>query len=248
MLYRWHERIVYRPSLLESDYEFEFSQLFEEIRIPDAARDLTIHALLFPTPVVVPRGVVIYFHGNRGNLQRWGKVATDFTDYGYHILLIDYPGYGKSQGEMNEPNFYRSAELTYDWVSERLPDLDIIIYGRSLGSGPAAWLAARERAQHLILETPIPSIPLLFRIRASRALVPFTPRPKFPVESYLCDVSCPITIFHGTNDWVVPYRAAERLQEQLTAKDQFITIEGGSHNNLRSYPIYQRELQCLLTN
>ncbi|WP_170110515.1 alpha/beta hydrolase [Flavilitoribacter nigricans] len=230
---------------MDPDYSFEFKHPFVELSLDDKGADRSLNALFFPVSEQA-KGIVLYFHGNADNLQRWGTYTVDFTQNQYEVLAVEYPGYGKNPGTPTEAELYKSAQLAYERARELYPADQIIIYGRSLGSGPASWLAAQHQARQLILETPFPSIPKLFRMRASVVLVPFEPNPKFPVARHLQSVSYPISIIQGTNDWVVPYRVASELRKYLKPDDQFITIEGGGHRNLRSFPEYEKILADLL--
>jgi hypothetical protein len=245
VLYGVHKHIIFQPSSLGKDYSFIFEHPFSELYLQDKQSELQLHALHFPADSV-SKGIVLYFHGNADNLQRWGRYTVDFTQRHYDVLAVEYPGYGKNPGTPSEQSLYESARLAFEWAQERYSPDKIIIYGRSLGSGPASWLAARHEVRQLILETPFPSIPNLFRMRASVALVPFEPKVKFPVATHIQSVAYPVSIFQGTNDWVVPYRVAVKLKDQLKPKDQFITIEGGSHKNLRTYTEYQKKLTDVL--
>lgn len=243
--YSLHHRIMFQPTPLAEDYQFDFEHPFSEKYLQDDSLGISLHALHFTVPDTA-KGIVLYFHGNADNLQRWGRYTVDLTQRNYEVLAIDYPGYGKSEGEPSEAAIYRSADLAYAWARERYAPEQIVIYGRSMGGAPASWLAGRQPAQQLILETPFPSVPKLFRTQASVVLVPFEPRIKFPVIHYLESVPCPVTIFHGTDDWVVPYRAAAQLKSVLKPADRFITIEGGGHKDLRSFSAYQQSLTDLL--
>lgn len=246
LLYGLQERIIFQPDVLARGYSFQFGQDFKELYLPHEGADTALHAILFPAWDSVVLGLVLYFHGNADNLQRWGQYAVDFTRRGYEVLAIDYPGYGKSGGRAGEQAMYRSAAQAFQWARERFATDRIIIYGRSLGCGPAAWLAARQEVQQLILETPFPSIPQLFRMRAGKVFVPIAPRIKFPVVEYLESVDYPVSIFQGTNDRVVPYQIAARLKTALKPEDRFYTIVGGGHKNLRHFPVYQETLATLL--
>lgn len=245
VLYGFHEHIVFQPSSLEKNYSFEFDHSFSELYLQREQPKQPLHTLFFPAEGKA-KGLVLYFHGNADNLQRWGRYTIDFTHRQYDVLAVEYPGYGKSPGKPTEQALYESARLAFSWAEKRYSPDQIIIYGRSLGSGPASWLAARQEVRQLILETPFPSIPQLFRMRASVALVPFQPRLEFPVAEYVQSIQYPISVFHGTADWVVPYRVAVQLKDHLKSEDQFITIQGGSHKNLRTYPEYQEQLGNLL--
>lgn len=244
ILYIIQDRIVFQPTTLGKDYVFQFDQPFYELPIDD--EQAAISSLYFPAASDTMKGLVLYFHGNADNLQRWGEYAIDFTQHDYGVLAIDYPGYGKSEGVPDEQALYRSAELALEWAQQFSPLEHIIIYGRSLGSGPASWLAARHEVKQLILETPFTSIPELFWKRGSKILVPFTPRTELPVAKHIQSVAYPISILQGTNDWVVPYDVAIRLQAFLKPTDHFFTIDGGGHKNLRTFPEYHEILADLL--
>lgn len=242
LLYFFQEKFIFQPTRLEQDYNYSFEQAFEELFLEDKQQSLRINALFFPA-LDTSKGLILYLHGNADNLQRWGKFAKDFTKHNYDFLGIDYPGYGKSLGSPGEQKCYQSAELAYQWARKKYKKHQIIIYGRSLGTGSAAWLASRHSAKHLVLETPFPSIPQVF---SSWAPFFFPVRHTFPVEQYIKSIPYPITIFHGTADLVVPYKAAIQLKKYLENKDKFITIPGGKHKNLNEYEQYTNHLASLL--
>ena len=244
LVYLMHERVVFQPDGLLSDYAFQFDRPFEEFFLADTSAQLRVNALYFPA-LAESKGIVLYFHGNADNLQRWGKHAGDFTRLGYSVLAVDYPGYGKSPGKPSETNCYHSAALAFDWARKRYAADSIVIYGRSLGTGVASWLAARQPAQQLILETPYTSIPDLFRYRAFQLLLPIPLKTNFPVKDYVKAVDYPVTVFHGTNDWTTPYRLALQLRE-VVGNDRFITIQGAGHKNLSDYALYHDKLKLLL--
>jgi fermentation-respiration switch protein FrsA (DUF1100 family) len=123
---------------------------------------------------------------------------------------------------------------------------DIVIYGRSMGSGPASYLASQVQAKHLILETPFYSMKSLFS-----SYYPFLPpwfsfKFKFKNFKYLKTVKYPITIFHGTNDIVVPFKGSLKLKKVLKKSDEFIVIEGGTHNDLNIFHAYKNKLNEIL--
>ncbi len=239
-------KFLFRPVKLAQDYRFKFAQPFAEHWF-DTADAVRLNALVFPTDVAPKRGVVLYFHGNRDNLQRWGAMHTAFTALGYDFCVPDYRGYGKSTGEPGETAYFNDAALMYKWLAEQYSPQNIVLYGRSLGTGMASYLAAHFPAQRLILETPFNNIPGLLASHLHREAPPFDPPLTFPNDVHLQQTTLPVLIFHGTRDRVVPYASAACLKAYLKPSDQFITIEGGSHNNLETYRVYREKLRAFLT-
>ncbi len=235
-------KALFRPSVLPAAHRFGFDgAVFEEhfLNTPDGAR---LNVLRFPTSWPQCRGVVLYFHGNRGNLQRWGFMHRDFTVRGYDFVISDYRGYGKSSGHLSERSLYEDARLVYDWVVERYPSIQIELYGRSLGSAPACFLGAHVRAHRLILETPFDSLPGLLAAYLGREHLPLRTHYTLPNNHHLRHCPLPVLLLHGTDDLVVPMRCAERLRECLKPSDEFIVIPGGTHHNLPTFDRYQEAL------
>lgn len=238
------KKVLFRPTLLLPDHQFDFGEPVEEhfLSTPDGER---LHALFIPAAEPKQR-VVLYFHGNRDNLQRWGAMHRDFTQLGYDFFAPDYRGYGKSTGDHEEARYLEDAELMYDWLRQKYPPEDIVLYGRSLGSGMASHLAARVPARMLILETPFDNIRGLLASHVRRHEPPFEPAFSFPNDENLQRTNLPLLIFHGTRDRVVPFASASNLKKVLKPGDEFITLEGGSHHNLSTFSAYQERLRAWL--
>lgn len=235
------KKALFRPVPLAEDYRFNFDTPFEESFL-DTADGARLNVLRFPSAWQQRRGVVLYFHGNRDNLQRWGAMHSDFTARGFDFIIPDYRGYGKSTGQPNERTYYEDARLVYDWVRKDYPAHQMVLYGRSLGTAMASYLAAHVRARILILETPFDNISGLLASYLRRVEPPFRPAYFFPNDRHLRQSDIPALLFHGTADRVVPYESAARLQVCLKPGDEFVTIPGGSHGNLREFEMYQERL------
>ena len=121
------------------------------------------------------------------------------------------------------------------WSQANIPHSKLILYGRSLGSAVASHLATSANPDLLMLETPFDEL--------NSALYTFSSKYKFPTKDFLTNVTCKRIIIHGTNDWVVPLSSAMKLKPLLKAGDQFVIIEGGSHNNLRDFDEYHKTLK-----
>jgi uncharacterized protein len=234
------EKLLFQPTVLKNDYAFQFTHEFEECFLyPD--KDVVINALHFK--VQEPKGVILYFHGNRNNIQRWGTIASELTRFQYDVFVMDYRGYGKSVGHRTEETLNADALFCYNFVKKEYAPKEIIIYGRSLGTGIAACLASETTPDKLVLETPYHSMNDIARGYFSLFSVEEKLTFKLPSYQYLQEVNCPILIFHGTNDDVVPYASGKKLFDGLVNKNAtFITIPDGKHNNLSDFSQYWTEL------
>ena len=244
ILYNLQEKLIFHPEILPPDHKFSFDHPFEEIYF-DVDEDVKIHALYFKADS--SKGVVLYFHGNAGSLNGWGDISGDFTDNGYDLLIFDYRGFGKSTGKIeSEANLHNEAKFIYKQLLKETSEKDIIIYGRSIGTGIATKLAAENSPKMLILETPPFSL-----LDLAKHYMPFIPHKwvlkyKLQTNVWITKVHCSIHIFHGTVDGVVPYNASVRLLELLENKNILTTIEGGNHNDLSNFPKYHEKLKLLL--
>jgi len=229
----FQDQFVFQSEPLPKSHTYTFDQPFEEHFLTTGSGD-TLNVLLFKAAQPA-KGLILYFHGNADNLQRWGQYAIDFTSLGYDILMMDYRGYGKSTGTPSETSMYSDAQRMLAWTNANLPYTKLIIYGRSMGSAVASNLATTALPDLLILETPFDEL--------KSALYTFSSKHKFPTKDFLAKVTCKRILIHGTNDWVVPLSSALNLKPLLNDSDQFVIIEGGSHNNLRDFSDYHKTLE-----
>ena len=243
LVYLFQDKIIFQPKKLYKDYAFQFNNPYEELWLETSDKE-KINALYFV--VEIPKGVVLYLHGNKGNLQRWAKYHKDFVSRGYDFLAIDYRGFGKSTGIPSEKGLYEDARTAYNWLLTKYKADQIIIYGRSLGTGVASQLAREVTARQLILETPYNTIQGAFSHAAPLLWYPFPFKSSFSNEANLQAVEEPIFIFQGTNDYVVPYSSARLLKPYLKSGDEFFTIEGGGHKNLNSFSEYYQYLDQII--
>lgn len=243
-LYFLQEKILFLPTTLAQDYQYDFRYPFEELFF-ETAENISINALHFK--VENPKGVILYFHGNAGDLSRWGIIGEHFVSLDYDVLIMDYRTYGKSKGKLSEQGFYDDAEFCYNYLLKSYSEKDILLYGRSLGTGIATYLASKHQPKHLILETPYYSILDVAKHRFPIFPVRFLLKYEFPSNEFITSVKCPITMFHGTADSVIPYSSAQKLNS-VAPKEQttFITINDGNHNNLISFEMYKEGIKALL--
>lgn len=243
-LFSLQERLMFGPDPLPANYTFNPKWgRFEEVQL--ASDGATLSALHFTVPQ--PKGVVLYFHGNAGSLRDWGAVATTFTHLGYDALMMDYRGYGKSSGQLHtEADFHTDAQVAYDYLRKRYTESQIVIYGRSLGSGIASYLATHTRPRLLILETPYTSFEQIIADRMP--MLPISLLLKYPLrtDTWLDQVQCPIALFHGTADGVVPYAHSQQLKGLIKGPHELITVSNGNHGNLAGFAEYRANLARIL--
>jgi len=244
-LYFFQEKLLFYPEKLSQDHVFNFSGPFKEINlVVNDQKNISI--IQFTVPDSVCKGVVLYFHGNRRNIERYAPFASNFTKNNYEVWMIDYPGFGKSTGERTEQILYDDASQFYKMARARFAKDSIIIYGRSMGTGIAAQLASVKDCKRLILEAPYYSMYSLLSHYAFIYPVSWISKYHLPTYQYFEKVDAPITIFHGTNDEVIPYNHSRRLIKMAKSGAELVTIEKGNHNNLSDFPLFHQKLDSIL--
>ena len=244
LLYLFQEKLIFQPTKLPQDHHFTFSEPFNEffINTEDGA---VLNALHFKREE--PKGIILYFHGNAGDLSRWGEIATFFAQKEYDIVVMDYRTYGKSTGKLGEQRLFADAQRFYDYVLERYSEEKIIVYGRSLGTAIATQVASNNNPKKLVLETPFYNLYDAAKYRFSFLPLKLLLRYRFETNSNIQKIKCPIIIFHGTEDSVVPYASGKQLFEAAPSPKELITIPGGDHNNLISFPIFLNSIDKALS-
>ena len=118
------EKMFFHPTPLASDYEFKFKNEFIEYKIP-VEEKVTVNGLLFKAEQ--PKGLVFYLHGNAGALDSWGEIADFYTQNNYDIFILDYRGFGKSEGRIeNEDQFLNDVQLVYDSLTTQYQEENIV--------------------------------------------------------------------------------------------------------------------------
>ena len=178
---------------------------------------------------------VIYFHGNSGNISDVGWFGEELRDRGFDVLLIDYRGYGRSEGEMvDEQGVYADADAAYRYVVEQRevhPD-NVVLYGQSLGTTAAVDLASRKPCGALIIESGLSSATDM----ASNYLpwlprwLHFLGRNRFDSARKLSLVSCPVLIAHGDPDPIIPTEQAGKLFAAAHEPRKLMLFPGAGHN------------------
>ncbi|HEX6848274.1 MAG TPA: alpha/beta fold hydrolase [Chitinophagaceae bacterium] len=244
-LYFLQDFILFHPVTLKRDHNYDFPEKHKEINIP-ITENSNLNIVQFLSAETPPKGVVLYFHGNKKNISWYAKYPPYFTNHGYEVWLIDYPGFGKSTGKFTERTLYDWSNYMYNFARTRFSPDSIIVYGKSMGTGIATHLASLQPCKKLILETPYYDFPSVIRHYVPIYPVDRMIHYKIPTHDFLQKVTVPVTIFHGTDDDVIRYSNARQLEKFLKQGDEFITIKGGEHNDLFKFKETIDKLDSLL--
>jgi fermentation-respiration switch protein FrsA (DUF1100 family) len=195
-----------------------------ELKSPDGLR---LHAWLVPAQGEM-RATTLYLHGNAGNLSDRPGHLQSLSAAGSEVLIVDYRGYGKSEGEPSESNLYEDAEAAYEWLlAQGRKPKRIVLYGESLGTAVATDLASRRSCGALILEAPFPSRSAVAGLIVP-VLGPLIAR-GFETVRKIANVSCPVLVLHGTADTVIPQALGRAVFDAAPQPKRFWSIPGGRH-------------------
>lgn len=233
--------MVFVANKLPENYKFEFRQKFEEVTIP-SFDNKKLNGLLFKTPN--PKGLIFYLHGNAGSLDSWGNNAEIYTNLGYDIFFLDYRGFGKSEGKVeNQEQVFKDISIAYDKV--KFGYKNTIIIGYSIGTGLATYLASINNPSKLILQAPYYNF-LEFSTSRAPYFPDFLKKFQFETDVYITKVKAPIYIFHGNQDQLIPFENSTRLQKLLKPNDTIIELQNQGHLGINDNEQYKENLKVIL--
>jgi pimeloyl-ACP methyl ester carboxylesterase len=243
LVYLVQERFIFKPEKLKQDFVYKYNIPFKELFF-DTDPGVVINGLHFYAKD--PLGLILYFHGNTRSIKGWAKYAKDFYRYKYDVVLVDYRGFGKSTGRKSENAMLKDLQVVYDTLAVQYHENHIIVYGRSLGSGFATKIASDNSPRYLILDAPYYNF-----AKAVQRFIPILPmrfvlRYQLQTDKWIRKVNCHTYIIHGSKDRLIPISQSKKLQQLNPGKITLITIEGGGHNNLPSFPEYHNFLRDIL--
>ncbi len=245
-LYLTQPSLVFLPTreLQETpaDWGLEYEDLW--LTADDGVR---LHGWYLPSPGA--RRVLLFFHGNAGNISHRGASIEIFHRLGLDVLILDYRGYGHSEGRPSETGLYRDAAAAWNYLVESrgiAPDR-IVVFGRSLGGAVAAHLAAETHPGALILESTFSSTRDFVNLAYPVLSWLIVRRFAFNTESRLEAIRCPVLVLHSPDDDVIPYRLGQQVFQAARPPKQFVDLLG-DHNGgfLLSQPRYERALASFL--
>ncbi len=232
---RWVERaIAFHPDPYKSDRAWTRPADAEDVwfSTTDGTR---LHGWFFESRSQTVLATVIYFHGNGGNISNVGWVGERLATRGFDVLVFDYRGYGRSEGNLkDEDELYADADAAYDYVlSERNAQAaSVVLYGQSLGTTAVVDLASRKKSGAIILE----SGPSSASDMAGVALpwlprrLHFLARNRFDSARKLAAVHCPVLITHGDPDPTIPTEQGRLLFAAAHEPKKLLIFPGAGHN------------------
>lgn len=207
----------------------------EEVDLPEAGRvtipiDEYVRVRGWYIPPSADKPIIVYYKGNEGSFteehSRFAAMAAD----GYGVLAFDYRGFPMSPGEITEENILEDALAAFDWAKAR--GAPVVLWGRSLGSGPAVYVASQREAVAVVLESPYTA-----SVDVAAERYPIIPvynlmKDKFLSREWIGDVEEPIFIGHGTADKTIPVHHGRNLYELAPNGEELWISEGGTHESL----------------
>lgn len=182
--------------------------------------------------------VILYFRGNAQSFSREHRRYEAFTADGYGFLAFDYRGFAGSPGEVTEENILADALAAFDWVSAK--GHPILLWGRSLGSGPASYVASEREAEALLLETPFLSAVAVALDRYGFLPVQWLLHDRFPVDEWILGVTEPVFVAHGTGDTTIGFTHGQRVYDLARVKAGLWIEPGAGHSGLWDRGLWDR--------
>jgi uncharacterized protein len=241
-LYWRQEVLLFRPHKLAADHVFQLPSDIEERWIEVEGGRINALHLKLPQP----DGVVFYLHGNGGSLQSWFTNPDFYRRLNLDLYMIDYRGYGKSPGQISsEAQLMADVRASWQAVAPRYAGKKRVFFGRSLGTGPAAQLAAELQPELTVLVSPYFSMR-----RLAREHYPWVPGPvlRYPLRTDLAlpKIEGPVLIVHGEDDTLIPAAHSRDLQP-LARRPTLVIVPGAGHNDLQRFAPYTDALAAALT-
>jgi fermentation-respiration switch protein FrsA (DUF1100 family) len=229
--YKVQPRLLYHPQLSVDVKSRNKTIDHEEITF-QTGDGVTISAWYVPYVPVEgaekPKGVVLFCHGNAGNISQRIDTFNIFRQLGLSTFIFDYRGYGKSAGTPGEKGTYRDADGAWNYLVKEMKvnPGEIIVFGRSLGGGIASYLAQKYQPRALIIESSFTSIPDLASAGRQRAPLKLLIRFKYNTIGRLKNIRCPALIVHSPDDRLIPFSHGQALYEAANHPKKFLRIKG----------------------
>ncbi len=228
-LYFVQDRMLFFPTREIGATPARIGLQFEEVTLPlENGRELGAWFV----PAREARGTLLFCHGNAGNISHRLESIREFHGHGLNVFIFDYEGYGRSTGTPSEAALYRDAEAAWRHLIEArgVAPAEIVLFGRSLGGGVAAWLGARVQAAGLIVESAFTSVPDMARELYPWLALRFLVRNKVDALAAVRGARCPVLVAHSREDEIVPFAHGQRIFAAAPEPKEFLELRG-DHNS-----------------
>ncbi len=227
------EKLIFMPQPISTYSAKNITPRFKSKQIEIPSDGEVLHGWVLPNDAAK---IVLYFGGNAE------EVSYNLNDFREHfdakVYCMNYRGYGQSTGSPSEKGLFADALAIFDRAVADHPNHEVILIGRSLGSGVATYLASQRPCSRMVLVTPFDSLQSM-----ASAHYPFLPvslllRHRFRSDLYVAEQTIPALILAGSSDQVIPRKHTEQLIESFPTKPQTVWVDRAGHNNIQSYPHY----------
>ncbi|HEY2883297.1 MAG TPA: alpha/beta hydrolase [Pirellulales bacterium] len=211
---------------------------FEDVWF-NAADGVKLHG--WYVPAEQPRAVVLFAHGNAGNLSDRSDLLRELHALGISTLIFDYRGYGRSEGSPNEAGIMADGRAARTALAKQagVPESEIVLMGESLGGAVAVQLASEAPARGLVLESTFSSVPEVAAFHYPWLPVKLLMHTKLDSATAIAKYHGPLLQLHGDADTIVPYRFGKKLFDAANEPKTFVTIPGGDHNDPRTAKFHE---------
>ncbi len=241
MFFQQSQIIFYPLSDLEAT-PAQWGLPYEDVQLK-TADNLLLHGWYLPHPAASK--TLLFLHGNGGNISHRRESLALFHRLGLNVLIIDYRGYGQSEGTPGEQGLYLDALSAWHYLTEQrgIDDEQIIIFGRSLGGAVATELATQVNPAALILESTFSSARDMGRVIFPRLSYLVLLRYRFDSAAKIAKIETPLLMLHSAQDEIIPYPLGRKLYAAAQQPKRFVELRGG-HNGgfLQSQPDYEMAL------
>ncbi|UCC14414.1 MAG: alpha/beta hydrolase [Gammaproteobacteria bacterium] len=232
LIYVFQARMLYQPRLAGGSLDVNPSSAglaYEDVTLL-TSDGLRLHGWF--VPAYSARGALLFFHGNAGDISTRLESVALFHQLGLSVFIVDYRGYGRSEGSPSERGTYRDADSAWRHLTEErgIDEDKIVIFGRSLGGAVAAQLASRTAPGALIVESVFTSVPDVAARHYRYLPVGLLSRFRYEAVKYVSLTSAPVLVVHSRDDEIVPFDMGQQLYRAADEPKSFIELRGG-HND-----------------
>ncbi len=249
LVYVFQSRMIFQPDLFGDDSGGDPSRIgldFEDVFM-EAEDGVRLHGWFVPAQP--SRGVLLFFHGNAGNITHRLESIALFHRLGLSVFIVDYRGYGKSEGRPTEQGTYRDARAAWRYLTETrsVPADRILLFGRSLGAAMASRLATETSPAGLIVESGFTSIPDMAARHYPYLPVRLLTRFRYATLDHVRSVAAPILVVHSHDDEIAPFEMGERIFEAAPEPRSFVRLNGGHNETIFvNAPLYLEGMEAFL--